>query len=189
MISPEFLYNNIPEKQSKYFFSIIQKIGKEKNIEKGKTIVKLGSSPTFFFYIVEGAFKTSIIKNDKAYILGFTYDGDIDCCPSSLLKGTSNNFTIEAITDSKILICNLKDFKEACTPEKYTNITNNILLNYVSILENRVIESLSLTAEERYKKLLSLQPHLIDKIPLSQIASFLGITQERLSRIRKKIII
>lgn len=187
MISPEFLFGNIPEKQSKYFFSIIQKIGKEKHIKKGQAIIRNGSHPSFFFYIVEGAFKTSLKKNDKAYILGFTFSGDVDCCPTSLLKGIANNFAIEAVTDSKVLVCELKDFQKACSVKKYAGITNNILANYVSILENRVIEALSLTAEQRYKKLLLRQHPSMDKIPLSQIAAYLGITQERLSRIRKKV--
>jgi CRP/FNR family transcriptional regulator, anaerobic regulatory protein len=187
MISPEFLYTNITEKQSKYFFSIIQKIGKEKTIAKGETIIRFGSHPSFFFYIVSGAFKTSIKKNDKSYVLGFTFEGDVDCCPTSLLKGLANNFAIEAVLDSKVLICELKEFQKSCSQKKYSSITNNIMANYVSILENRVIETISSTAENRYKKLLLQQPHLIDKIPLSHIAAYLGITQERLSRIRKKL--
>jgi CRP/FNR family transcriptional regulator, anaerobic regulatory protein len=187
MISPEFFFKNIPEKQSKYFSSIIHQIGKEKTVAKRETIIRYGSYPSFFFYIVSGAFKTTVKQRGKPYILGFTFEGDIDCCPTSLLKGIANNFAIEAVSNSKILVCELKDFQKACSPTKYNSITNNIMANYISILENRVIEALSLTAEERYKKLLQQQPLSIDKIPLSQIAAYLGITQERLSRIRKKI--
>lgn len=187
MISPEFVFSNIPEKQSKYFFSVIQKIGKEKQVKKGETIIRYGAYPSFFFYIVNGVFKTSIKKDGKVYVLGFTFQGDVDCCPTSLLKGIANNFAIEAVFDSTILVCELKDFQKACSAKKYSSITNNIMSNYIFILENRVIEAISLTAEQRYQKLLQQQPSLIDKIPLSQIAAYLGITQERLSRIRKKL--
>jgi CRP/FNR family transcriptional regulator, anaerobic regulatory protein len=187
MISPDLLFRNIPEKQSNYFLSVIKNIGKEKELKAGNTIIRYGSHPTFFFYIVRGAFITSIKKEDRPYVLGFTFKGDIDCCPSALLKGYNNNFEIKAILDSEILICNLQDFRDACSVQKYTSITTNILANYVSILENRVIESISLTAEERYKKLLSHQPKLVEEIPLLHIAAYLGITQERLSRIRKNL--
>lgn len=186
MISPEFLFNNIPEKQSKSFFAIIQKIGKEKQISKGEKIIRQGSHPSFFIYIVEGAFKTSISKNDKTHILGFTFRADVDGCPASLWKGLANNFTIEALTDSTVLVCYLKDFQKACSPKTYYTITTNIMSNYISILEDRVIDAISLTAEQRYANLLLKQPHLLEKIPLSQVAAYLGITQERLSRIRKK---
>jgi CRP-like cAMP-binding protein len=186
MISPEFLFTNIPEKQSKSFLAIIQKIGKLKQVAKGEKLVRQGAHPSFFFYILEGAFKTSISKNDKAYVLGFTFRGDLDCCPASLWKGMANNFTIEALTDSTILVCELKDFQNACPAKTFYRITTNIMSNYISILENRVIEAISLTAEQRYANLLLRQPHLLENIPLSHIAAYLGITQERLSRIRKK---
>ncbi len=186
MISPELIYNNIPKKQSDYFLSIIQKIGKERHVKKGEIIIKNGSNPSFFFFIVNGVFKTYLEKNDKPYILGFTFDGDIDGCPRSLLKGIANNFNIEAVTDSTVLICEFSDFRKACSPEKYTSITNNIITNYISLLEVRTIEALSLNAEQRYEKLRLQHPTLIEKIPLTAIASFLGITTERLSRIRKK---
>ncbi len=187
MISPEFLFSNIPEKQSRYFLSIIRKIGKEKTIKKGETIIRYRAHPSYFFYIQSGAFKTSIRQKDRTYILGFTFEGDIDCCPASLLKGMANNFAIEAVLDSTVLICELKDFQKACSPQKYAGIFNNIMANYISILENRVIETLSLTAEQRYSNLLLKQPQLVEKIPLMHIAAYLGITQERLSRIRKKL--
>ncbi len=185
MISPEFLFGNVPEKQSKYFLSVINKIGKKKYVQKGETIVRQGAHPSFFFYILSGAFKTSIIKNDKEYILGFTIERDIDCCPTSLLKDSTNNFSIQAVFDSEVLICNLKDFQNACSIDKYSSITNNIMANYISILENRVIEAISLTAEQRYNHLLLKQPYIIEHIPLNYIAAYLGITKERLSRIRK----
>ena len=186
MISPEFLFHNIPEKQSKAFFTIIQKIGKERFLKKGEKMIRHGSHSSFFFYIVEGAFKTSIVKNGKVYILGFTFRGDVDGCPASWWKGIANNFTIEALTDSSVLVCHVRDFQRSCPPKTYYTITTNIMANYVSILENRVIESLTLTAEQRYANLQLKQPHLLEKIPLSLIAAYLGITKERLSRIRKK---
>lgn len=187
MISPEFLYGSILQKQSTYFYKIIQKIGKERLFKKGETIIRFGAYSSFFIYIISGVCKTSIVRNDKSYILGFTFEGDIDCCPTSLLKGIANNFSIEAVSESRILICDWKDFQKACSAKKYSSITNNILANYVYILENRVVENMSLTAEERYKKLLLQQHTATQTIPLIQIAAYLGITQERLSRIRRKI--
>ncbi|MFN4315652.1 MAG: Crp/Fnr family transcriptional regulator [Chitinophagaceae bacterium] len=187
MISPDFLYGKISEKQSKYFLSIIKKIGKERIVKKGETIIRNGSHPSFFFYIISGVCKTSFLINDKSYILGFTFAGDMDGCPTPLLKGLANNFSIEAVITSHILVCDLKEFQKACSAKQYARITNNILANYVSILENRIIETMAFTAEQRYRNLL-LQAHSqIDKIPLAQIAAYLGVTQERLSRIRKKL--
>ncbi len=54
--------------------------------------------------------------------------------------------------------------------------------------QSQQIELLTQTAEQRYKQLLTKQPHIIQRVPLKHIASFLGINAESLSRIRKKIV-
>ncbi|NJO92559.1 MAG: hypothetical protein HC831_29025 [Chloroflexia bacterium] len=61
-----------------------------------------------------------------------------------------------------------------------------LMAAYIEILETRLHQHRSLTAEERYVLLREQQPVEINKIPLNYIASFLGISKERLSRIRKK---
>lgn len=54
------------------------------------------------------------------------------------------------------------------------------------MLENRVLDLISLSSEKRYEKLLSQQPELFEQIPLHYLASMLGMTPETFSRIRKK---
>jgi len=81
---------------------------------------------------------------------------------------------------------NQTHWKKEAGGEEYFRIVGNILHHYAIFLETQLIASLSLTAEQRYKDLLLQQPEKIKQIPLSHIASYLGITLERLSRIRKK---
>ena len=176
---------NIPE--TELFYSIINKIGKKKKLSKGRSIIKIGSPSTFFFFIERGVCQTSALVNEKKYSLGFSFAGDVDCCPISLLQGKPNNFLIESVTDVEILICSLHDFKKSISEVEYYKIISQVLTYYLSVIEKRLIESISLTAEKRYLNLLQLQPDKVKQIPLASIASYLGISQERLSRIRKKI--
>lgn len=187
MLSPGFHINRgttMPEKQ---FFQRIKPISSPKFFKKGKTIIRQGAFPSFFFYIVSGIFKTYFTINGRQYIIGFTFAGDIDCCPSSLLSDKPNNFSIEAITDSEVLICDLKDFRNACTEQEYLMLINALLVKYLGVIESRMADSISLTAEQRYQQLLQLQPEEVKQIPLKSIAAYLGISLERLSRIRKKL--
>jgi CRP/FNR family transcriptional regulator, anaerobic regulatory protein len=186
MLSPDFVLSRSGFPDGK-FYDLIQKVGRPKHIPKGKLIMRAGSYPTFFFYIKKGAFKTVVTTPRKNYILAFTFEDDIDCCPTTLLNNSPNNFNIEAVIDSDVLICDFEKFKKAAGKEEYINVMSNILLHYASFLEGQLIESLSLTAEERYQSLILQQPDKIKLIPLSLIASYLGITLERLSRIRKKM--
>jgi len=187
MFSPDFVLSNSNLPGSKNFYTLIQKIGKCKLVPKGKLIIRKGSHASAFFYIKKGAFKTIVKTPHKNYILAFTFEDDIDCCPTALLNSLNNNFDVEAVTDSEVLVCEFDDFKKEAGLQEYFMFVCNILQHYSVFLETQIIESLSLTAEERYHRLLVQQPDKIKLVPLSLIASYLGITLERLSRIRKKL--
>lgn len=187
MFSPGFLIDEASDCSSRNFYSIIQKIGKPKDVCKGQLIIRYNSFPSFFFYINSGIFKTYRKLNGKEFILGFTFKGDVDCCPVSLLSGTPNNFSIEALTNGEILICELSDFQSSCSSLEYYTLLNSLLVNYLKVVEKRVLDSISLTAEERYKQLCEKYPDQVNQIPIMHIASYLGIKIESLSRIRKKM--
>lgn len=189
MFSPSFSIGNSSQKEVNEFFLLIQKIGKPKSIKKGTKLIRSGSHASFFFYIINGVFRSTTTVKNREYIIGFTFTDDVDCCPVSLLNGTQNNFNIEAVVDSEVLVCELKDFQNATSQKKYLGIINTVLVNYLSVVESRIMEAISLTAEERYRNLLEQQPNQVKQIPLTYIAGYLGITLERLSRIRKRLAI
>lgn len=187
MFSPDFELSNSNLPGSKNFYTLIQQIGKHKIIPKGKLLIRRGSHATSIFYVKKGAFKTIVKTPHKDYILAFTFEDDIECCPSALMDNHTNNFDVEAVTDSEVLTCEIEDFRKHAGAQECLNFTMSILRHYSVFLEAQLIASLSLTAEQRYHNLLLQQPDKIEHIPLSHIASYLGITLERLSRIRKKL--
>lgn len=186
MFTSEFRIGTIPE--TKQFYEIIERIGTPKKIGKGRTVIRQGSFASHFIFVKTGVLQTCKVVNGRKYTLGFSFAGDIDCCPTALLAGSENNFSIEALSNCEILLCSLNNLRKACTVNEYHNIVNGTLVYYLAIIEKRLIDSISLTAEERYRQMLKLQPEKIGQIPLAQIASFLGISKERLSRIRKKLV-
>lgn len=187
MFSPGFHLHQSSDLSKKDFFSILQQIGKPISVKKGQMIIRNGSFPSFFFFVRSGIFKTSTIVNGKEFVLGFTFEGDVDGCPVSLLFQQPNNFSIESVTDGTILICELSDFYDYCKADQYHSLVQTILIHYLHILEKRVIEAISLTAAQRYKLLIEQQPDQVNQIPLTYIAAYLGISLESLSRVRKKM--
>lgn len=187
MISPNFTISQSGLPGMRNFHEVIFKIGKPKHVRKGEFIIREGSPASYFIYIRKGAFKTVVKTPRKNYTLAFTFADDIDCCPASLLNGVPNSYSIQAIADSDVLVCDFNDMTKAIGREGYTNFVTTILLHYVTFLEGQLIEQLSLTAEQRYNKLLMQQADKLRIVPLSLLASYLGITLERLSRIRKKL--
>lgn len=187
MFSPDLELSSSTQPDYKNFYAIIEKIGKRKLVPKGKLIIRKGSHAAAFYYIRKGAFKTVVKTPHKNYILAFTFDDDIECCPTALLNNLPNNLDVEAVIDSEVLVCDIDTLKKEAGGQEYFKIVCNILHHYAIFLETQLIASLSLTAEQRYHNLLLQQPDKIKQIPLSHIASYLGITLERLSRIRKKL--
>lgn len=187
MLSPGFQIHQSSDSLVKDFYSIIQHIGKPMSVKRGQVIVRKGTHPSFFFYVTEGIYKTSVQVRGKEFILGFTFQGDVDGCPVSLLSKQPNDFCIESVTKGEVLICDFTDFYQHCTTIQYYEQINAILIHYLQVVIKRSVDAISLTAEERYKLLLEQQPVQVEQIPLTYIAAYLGITLESLSRIRQKL--
>lgn len=167
-------------------FATLLPYGKQKNVSKGTYIVEKDEMCNKILFIVEGVFRTFRETNEIEFTSGFSFKGDFDTSPFSFYYELPSTETIEAITDSTVLVFERKDFWEATkrNPELQNGVYL-LLAGYIEILESRLHQNRSLTAEKRYLQLIETQPNDIKKIPLHFIASFLGITKERLSRIRK----
>lgn len=190
MISPKHqidIKTAFSEKIKSSFASILP-YGKQKNISKGTLIIEKDEMCTKIFFIVDGIFRTFRESNQVEYTTGFSFKGDFDTSPFSFYYELPATETIEAITDATVLVIERNDFWEATKNNSaLQNGVYLLLAGYIEILESRLHENRSMTAEQRYLQLLHSQPDDIKKISLGFIASFLGITKERLSRIRKKM--
>ena len=62
-----------------------------------------------------------------------------------------------------------------------------LMQNNIVVLQRRILGTLSLSAEEKYKRMMQLYPDILQRSPQQYVASFLGITPETLSRVRKQV--
>ncbi|MBY0479085.1 MAG: Crp/Fnr family transcriptional regulator [Chitinophagaceae bacterium] len=185
MLSPKI---NFDTKQLPEALLPLLTFARQRNIEKGKYLVEQGLHCNLFFLVLEGVFRTYRTTDEQDFITGFTFKGDLDTNPYSLFNNIPSTETIEALTDAVVLIFPKEDLFEARNNNlPLQDFIITLLANYVETLETRLHQNRSMTAEQRYLQLLQTQPEEIKKIPLGYIASYLGITKERLSRIRKKL--
>jgi CRP-like cAMP-binding protein len=107
---------------------------------------------------------------------------------SSYLSGLPSTFNIDALQDCDVLLLETSKREEllATVPkfERYFRLLMEA--NYIAT-HKRINESLSTSAEERYLNFIKNYPNLLEQIPQNQIASYLGITPQSLSRIRKEL--
>jgi CRP-like cAMP-binding protein len=107
----------------------------------------------------------------------------------SFFKQVPSGEYMQALTDCKTWRLTYKDMQDSfhSIPEFREFGRSNIIDSY-GLLKQRMLSSLHETAEERYAKLINSSPGILQNAPLKNIASYLGITDTSLSRIRKEFV-
>lgn len=142
-----------------------------------------------FYFIAKGSARVYIIDeegNEVSYILFLEKDYLLSF-DGYLYKKPSYEY-IELLEDSVLYELNTEDLKNLYASDlELANFGRILSEQFAYITEQRFIDRLSLSATARYLKLIESYPEIIQRIPLKYIASYLGITQVSLSRIRAKI--
>jgi len=140
-------------------------------------------------FILQGCVRTYVFDyNGVEHTLSFSMEdywfGDLQ----SFIRNTPASFNIQALEDTHVLSISQRDWEEllAEVPE-FVSYTRILFRNTMFSHENRILQGLSYTAEERYRRFLAAYPTLPQRISQKHIASYLGITPEFLSMLRKKI--
>ena len=131
----------------------------------------------------------SIAKNGKEHIIQFAPESWLMSDRSSLYFNEKSNYYIEAIEDSEVLFLS-PDFFQNLNQSFPETVTNNDLLlqKHIRNLQNRVNSLLAETAEERYLNFIKMYPNILQRVPQWMVASYLGVTPESLSRVRKELV-
>ena len=154
---------------------------------KKRTIIEYaGNRSNRIYYVVKGLLR-SYHLDDKGKIHTFMFApedwivGDVE----SIAMGNQNSLYIDCLEDSEVIVS--QEFQQD------NNITileekNKKLLRRVGTLQQRVIMLMSYTARERYEFFLKTYPTLPNRVSQKMIASYLGITPEALSKIRREMV-
>ena len=106
----------------------------------------------------------------------------------SFLTGEPATYNIGALEDSELVLIT-KTAQEELLKQvpKYETYTRMQLTGAYLAMQKRITSILSLTLEERYANLTSIYPNIIQRVPQHMIASYMGLTPETLSRVRRKM--
>jgi CRP-like cAMP-binding protein len=161
----------------------------KKNIKKGTILLRQGEVCRFGCKVVKGCLKSYIIDNSgKEHIMQFAPEGWLITDMESLFHKTPSSIFIEAIEDSEVIWINEN------VDNYWENASRSQILEQINLLTNNIIASnkrtrllLSSSAKQRYLDFIQTYPTLMQRLPLKQIASYLGITPEYLSEIRREL--
>ena len=165
----------------------IRPLWREHAFGRGSSICATGQVEQRFYIVQSGVQKLSFQHDGQDICVGFAYDGSWSGEFVSFVTRKPARFDVVAITDSVLLGIDYDDLQrlygEMPVMERFGRL---ILEQLLSGRAEREIEQLSLSAEERYDRLVSRSPQLLQLVPQKDIASYLRMTPETFSRLRRK---
>lgn len=159
------------------------------HLKKNEFFVKENETCKHFCFVESGILQHSIeiLGEEKTTYLALR--NSVTSSLSSFLFGKRSRKSIKAIADCKLWIVDLKTFKDLIENNNaFHQFYYNVIEKQICLIDDYRIDLLTLTPEERYKKLLATEPKLLQEVPLHYLASFLGISSRHMSRIRKNIL-
>lgn len=160
-----------------------------KKVSKNEFLLQYGEICRYIYFVEKGLLKMySIDKNGKEHIIQFAPENWLISDRSSLYFNEKSVYYIEAVEDSEVLLLHT-DFISRLVEEFPNSLEKNDILvqKHIKSLQDRINSLLGETAEERYLKFIKMYPDLLLRVPQWMIASYLGITPESLSRVRKEL--
>ncbi|MEZ4878496.1 MAG: Crp/Fnr family transcriptional regulator [Flavobacterium sp.] len=157
-------------------------------LKKNDFLVQENEICNHFCYIESGILQHAIEVDGEEKT---TYLGLRNSATSSLksfLNQTASQKSIKALVDTELWIIDLKNFQELLQNNAaFHHFYFKLIEKQIMLIDDYRIDLLTLSPEERYKKLLVTEPKLLQEVPLHYLASFLGISNRHMSRIRKNI--
>lgn len=178
-------YISLTEEETALFTSML----KVRQLRKRQYLLQAGDVSRNECYVNSGSLRAYTV-DDKGmeHIVQFAVEDWWINDMYSFLTQTPASYNIEAVEDSEV-ICLGRDIYEVLFEKipKFDRMYRNIFQNSLITHQRRIIENISLPAHERYRLFLERYPQFEQRFPQHQIASYLGITPESLSRIRKQL--
>jgi CRP-like cAMP-binding protein len=158
---------------------------------KAKTIILNAGEVCKHSYFVNSGLLRSFNINDNIveHVLSFACEGWWIGDMYSLLSQKPGNLFIEVLEDAEVVLLS-KENQEALYHQipKLERFFRIIVENSLVAYQERLMDNLSLTAEERFDKFCKKYPTLIQKVPQKQIASFIGVTPEFFSKMKARML-
>lgn len=160
-----------------------------KKLRKRQFLLQDGDICKHTAFVEKGVLRLFMVDDKGSeHILQFAMEGWWIADLYSFLTHEPSRFNIEALQDSELLLITQPSweqlFEKVPKFERYHRI---LIQNNLIATQSRLMGNLALTAEEKYEKLTASFPGCLQSVPQHMIASYLGITRETLSRIRRKL--
>lgn len=159
-------------------------------VNKGEFLLNAGQVCSDTFFVEKGLLRMySVDESGKEHIIQFAPENWLISDRSSQYFKEKSAFSIEAVEPSEVLVLPYHFFSDlAEVNPASTSYNMDLMLRHVRSLQSRINGLLGATAEERYLDFIKTYPDVFRRVPQHMVASYLGITPESLSRVRKELV-
>lgn len=160
---------------------------KYQEIPKDSLILNVDEISNYLYFVVEGIVRQYYCLEGKEITSRFALEGDFICSPYSFFSRKPSKGMIRCISDCKFFVTTYEGLQYLYDNDPDWNRIGRVLIeNFFIELEERAFLMKTQTASERYDYFMQRYPDLVDRVKLGHLASYLGVTQETLSRIRAR---
>ena len=160
-----------------------------RSLSKGEFLQRTSEPARFSVFVARGCLRSYVIdERGREHIIQFAPEDWWLSDANSLASGGPATFFIDAVEDSDVLLIDPPSHQRLVERvPKYAASMRAGLERHAAAKDRRIVTTLSASAEERYLDFASRYPSLFRRVPQKMLASYLGISPETLSRLRKKI--
>lgn len=161
---------------------------KQRRFDKNATILTQGNTEEHLSFIEKGILRFHVQSEDKDFTFAFGFEGNFVSAYDSFLIQAPSQYEVTTITETILWSVKYADlqviYNTTLMGDRIGRLASEELFK---IKMKRLLSMITESAEERYLNLMKNEPVLLQQIPLKYLASYIGITPEALSRIRKRI--
>lgn len=157
-----------------------------KHFPPGDFLIREGQMASHLYFLNRGAIRNYFLKEGKEYTVDFAFPGDFTAAYYSLITREPSPVFIEALAPTETVVLARDALNAYYDRSHHAERVGRLIAEYQYAKRlKREMELLSLTAEQRYARLLAKNPALVGSLSVKHLSSYLGIQPESLSRIRK----
>lgn len=184
----DYFENAIQLKLSERDWDIFSSKLSRVELTKNQTIIKVGEIENYLSFIETGIVRYYIPKIETDLTFAFAFDGYFASAYDSFLTRTPSVYEGQTLIKTTLWRLSYTDLQTIYNETEIGNKIGRVASEDLFLKKfKRELSLLNETAEKRYRNLFTEQPQLIEHIPLKYIASYIGVTPQALSRIRKRI--
>lgn len=153
---------------------------------KDKILLTENQTHDYAYYILQGAARSYYLKDGIEVNTWFAFEGEV-IGSLHAYNNLPSRETVELLEEATLVSVNLRTLKPFIYSNlQISNFIRTVIEEYAQFLEDRLFNSQFMSSMERYELLLKHEPQALQRVPLTYIASYLGISRETLSRLRSK---